>query len=97
MATDSGPGFWQQLKAIPMSVKIMVFVVIFVLYIILTSITGYTGLFTWWNSNNGKKYSKNFSLLTFVMSYQNILLFYIFSLSGNIFSQLSLESINEQK
>jgi hypothetical protein len=87
-------GFVEQVRNIPTIVKISIVALIFILYIVMSSITGFSGLFGWWNANNGAKYGQNFSLLAIVMGYRNILMFYIINLFGNIYSQMNRDCIS---
>ena len=74
-------------------IYIILLIVLMVILTIINIRTTHKAYYDWWDGNDGKKYSKFFNLTNALLSRENIVLYWLSYLFGNLQSNLGIEQI----
>jgi hypothetical protein len=71
----------------------LLIVVIYLVITILRIMLAYKPIFNWWKNNNGQQYDKFVSIFSIMASHDSIIIYWLVSLFGNIFTTLNRQQI----
>ena len=66
----------------------LLIVVIYLLFQVLSIIISYRSIFDWWKNNGGKDYDNFVNIFAIMSSYKSIIIYWLLSIFGNIFTKL---------
>lgn len=72
---------------------IIILIVILILFRYFSIKMKYKPIFDWWNQNGGSLYDKYFNIFAIMAAYDNIIFYYISSLSGTLINQINRAQI----